>query len=1114
MDARSRYNFLHPYPAMRIGGDIEINGISRRFFRIKRPKNSLLDSGDKPIAERAILGELGGIDRISYMAMFSLDDDTLVEGGESILASKGDLGQLLFAASAGLSDLSQKLAGLGAEADEFRKLRGRGGNLSDLKGRLAELKKQREEIDTAASAYAKLVEERDGAAVRYDEAMRERSRIQSRLEELRRQLNALPRLVALRGFRERIRPLADIPDAPFGWRAELPQLLDDDIELATRANGVEGEIAKISEALDGIIIDERILERGERIDRLAILRAQYMTADKDIPERRLQQHEAELAVLGIVRRMECDPEADAASLLLGAPTMGALRDLMEARSGVETGAATAENELAEARRRLTESQAKLKGAGAEQRSDKPAAIAPLASVLSLARADDHAARGRLAERAREEQLATLTKFRLALRPWTGEVQELLDLSVPDADSIGRWKNSALAAERRVERCSQEIARLEAERRRLMTEMDTADQVDGVVSDQEAAKIRAAREEAWASHKRILEAQSAEAFEAILRRDDIVTSSRIGKAAEVANLHQIAKRLAQINGDLTAARADQDAAAKELADVQAEIGAAIRTMARSLPQDWSLPKLEAWLQSRTKALEALEAVRKEERNLRAAEQDGKTIRHKLMAAASVAGIDCPADVRIDSLVSLLQAAIDQENELKALRLQVAERRRNVEARERGAQTAKDAERAWDESWAKLCSNCWLGKNGTIPTVPMTREVLKALDELGPLLEQRAGLIDRIRKMESDQHRFAAEVVELTGALDLDITRPPLDLAAELAKAVEKARTAEAARKDALKRLKDAEARRQGIVEAKAIHDVRKAEMIGHLKVESLKDVDKKLRDLEIRKGLEDQAAAAEREMLDALGMTSIERAEELLDHVDRSAAEAAIAELAARFDDHDKRSRELFSESSKASDRLEAVGGDDAVARIEARRRTILLEIEEGAKRHLGLRLGITAAEQALRIYRNQHRSSMMARASDAFRIISRGAYKGLATQPDKDSEVLVAVAANDGSKVASDLSKGTRFQLYLALRVAGYHEFAQSHRSVPFIADDIMETFDDFRAEEAFKLFAEMARVGQVIYLTHHQHLCEIARRVCPGVVIHELGADGARTSLPIAQAV
>jgi uncharacterized protein YhaN len=46
---------------------------------------------------------------------------------------------------------------------------------------------------------------------------------------------------------------------------------------------------------------------------------------------------------------------------------------------------------------------------------------------------------------------------------------------------------------------------------------------------------------------------------------------------------------------------------------------------------------------------------------------------------------------------------------------------------------------------------------------------------------------------------------------------------------------------------------------------------------------------------------------------------------------------------------------------------------------------------------------------------------------------------------------------------------------------------VPFVADDIMESFDNPRSEEVFRLLGEMAKVGQVIYLTHHWHLCGIA---------------------------
>ncbi len=133
---------------------------------------------------------------------------------------------------------------------------------------------------------------------------------------------------------------------------------------------------------------------------------------------------------------------------------------------------------------------------------------------------------------------------------------------------------------------------------------------------------------------------------------------------------------------------------------------------------------------------------------------------------------------------------------------------------------------------------------------------------------------------------------------------------------------------------------------------------------------------------------------------------------------------------------------------------------------------------------------------------MMSRASAAFRTVSRGNYSGLVAQPGKDGETLIALLAAGGSKSVHDLSKGTRFQLYLALRVAGYHEFVRARSSVPFVADDIMETFDDFRAEEAFRLFADMAGAGQVIYLTHHRHLCDIAKKVCPDARIHKIGTD------------
>ncbi len=249
----------------------------------------------------------------------------------------------------------------------------------------------------------------------------------------------------------------------------------------------------------------------------------------------------------------------------------------------------------------------------------------------------------------------------------------------------------------------------------------------------------------------------------------------------------------------------------------------------------------------------------------------------------------------------------------------------------------------------------------------------------------------------------------------------------------------------------------------------------------------------------EAAGLERDIRAALRVADIAAAEARLDGLDVAALEAERDAAAGRYEAADLDLRSHHASRVTAQAALDAVGGDDAVARIETRRRAVLLDIEDQARRFIKLKGGIAAAELALAAYRDRHRSALLAKASAAFATISRGAYTGLAAQPTDKGEVLIARAGEGATKQAGDLRKGTRFQLYLALRAAGYHEFAATRRAVPFVADDIMETFDDFRAEEAFRLFAGMAEVGQVIYLTHHRHLIDIARTVCPDVTVHRL---------------
>ena len=92
----------------------------------------------------------------------------------------------------------------------------------------------------------------------------------------------------------------------------------------------------------------------------------------------------------------------------------------------------------------------------------------------------------------------------------------------------------------------------------------------------------------------------------------------------------------------------------------------------------------------------------------------------------------------------------------------------------------------------------------------------------------------------------------------------------------------------------------------------------------------------------------------------------------------------------------------------------------------------------------------------------------------------------------------DGDTLVA-LSKGTVFQLYLALRAAGYRQFVAQHGPVPFVADDFRETFDTGRVEETPRMSGDMATLGHLIDLTRHEDLTEIARQTVPDVRVLQL---------------
>ena len=1103
IEKQTPYNFLHNYPTMQIGGTLEFAEGSREFTRLKRDANSLLDAHMQIVPESAIAIELFGLQREDYRLKFSLDADTLEKGGQNILESKGDLGALLFAATAGIADLSQRLNALRGENEAFFKKGARKLDLNALKAKIAELDDQKSKINTLASQHARLVATHKQAADLYAKAMEERGQAAAAKERIAKITDALPRLDKLKEIAEQLMPLIDVPDAPAGWEQEIPRLQTQEITFETELKTTLDAIDGLTREIANIVVDDRALALADRLEDMEHGKGRYVGAENDIPKLRPQVETLKAEIQAILRALEQESDADAKSLLLPTRIAVALRELTKSWAGVDTAFNVAEQEVGAAKATFDEQTAKLNATQTTVRVTDAAELSMLETIVGQIRSAGLDSRRTQAEKTLTTLCLNLEEKLTTLAPWTGKGADLVALRIPDAAEIEKWKTALETAKNDLAGQSRTIETLKTEIHTLRAQNEAAAATTGTISDFEAAQRRAAREVAWLKHRHELSAPTADVFETELRADDQATDARFRHVTEIAAVNSKLQSILVKEKELQRAEELRDTACKKLDSVRDDIATSIKQVSPAFLPAMTPAEFSAWAARVANTREAHNAVREGERIYREANADLVAGTTRLGEALAKAGIGHDTDESFDSLLLRAQSALDKTTLIKAQSDTVDATKRDIAKRQRALEQAQIKLDDWRAQWTSACAACWIAQTFPAPSITLVAEILSKLETMSPKLPACADLITRIEKMERDQKAFSEFVIEIARQMEEDASgKTPLSIFGRLKERIDKAHDRDILRSS--KRADLDKARQQETRCRDKISEslVQKQTIFDHFGVETLAAACLKIADAKTKADLHERRREEEGHIIRALGATSMENAEITLKGIDLATLSSQKAAAENEFEAADTRQREHFLSMSKAQDQIDAIGGDENVALLEEKRKTICLEIEDKAKQWLRIQAGILAAERALQIYREKHRTSMMANASDAFHTISRGAYIKLTTQPEKNGEILVAIDANERSKDASALSKGTRFQLYLALRIAAYREYASGRQppsAVPFIADDIMETFDDFRAEEAFRVLSDLANTGQVIYLTHHKHLCNIAQQVCPSVTTHQL---------------
>lgn len=207
---------------------------------------------------------------------------------------------------------------------------------------------------------------------------------------------------------------------------------------------------------------------------------------------------------------------------------------------------------------------------------------------------------------------------------------------------------------------------------------------------------------------------------------------------------------------------------------------------------------------------------------------------------------------------------------------------------------------------------------------------------------------------------------------------------------------------------------------------------------------------------------------------------------RESLVAEQAELARRAAELDRRRALALEQKGKLENQVQTLGGDRA-ARLNAECEALLADLGQEVDRYVLLQLAQQVLARVTERYARENQPAILHYTSELLARISGGRHLRVVPQPEAGT--LAALDRHGRLRLPSELSVGTREQLFLALRLAYVLDYCDRNEALPLVMDDVLVNFDEDRAATTLQALREVARTTQILFLTCHRHLMHLARQ-------------------------
>lgn len=418
------------------------------------------------------------------------------------------------------------------------------------------------------------------------------------------------------------------------------------------------------------------------------------------------------------------------------------------------------------------------------------------------------------------------------------------------------------------------------------------------------------------------------------------------------------------------------------------------------------------------------------------------------SADSLGGDAPSDAELPGLQARLRSAVDAA-------------RAADDARELAGAASGTAERLEAELAAVTAAwEAWLSAAGMSGEPGGVERLLRAAADV----KTRRAALD-VATAEANDIRRAIEAYAVratTAGLAAPSGDPPASPWTSVSHGVRGA-------EEALRAARDADARRRGLLrdrEAAAAEVTRLANEMAALGARGAEVV-----------------AEAERLLSDA-GLPAADSAD----------AVSASAKLARQTADAAAAAySELLAEKAAMEAVLRDAERETRGADLRQREAALATELADALDRYAVVSVAQALLDEAQRAYEAERQPALVRRAGELFSHFTYGRYAGLAASIGEGGGLTAVLAGSAGVRSPEQLSRGTREQLYLAMRLAFIGELGETGRALPLLMDDVMVDFDDERKVHVAETLAAVAEGRQIVIFTCHEATAELFGRVVPG---------------------